>query len=150
MNSWSQLLPLPLPLPYGLVQIRGLPNWAPHFQLGLSPSGKWAVVAHPPQRRVMTIALFILHSTVLISMWKGLENINGLTLWQNGRWWFKSKIQGRSSAYNEHCNAEWAAAESPTGRQGGSVSLLLRWFMETFGLRYILLPTLPVIHLFEV
>lgn len=49
----------------------------------------------------------------------------------------------------KHCNAEWAAAESPYGRRGGSASLLLQWFMETFGLRYILLPILLVIHLFK-
>lgn len=38
---------------------------------------------------------------------------------------FKSKIQNDFSAYNEHCNAEWAEAESPNERQEGSASLLL-------------------------
>lgn len=98
----------------------------------------------------MAIALFILHSTVLISERTDLENINGSALQQKGCWWFNSKIQNHFSAYNEHCNAERAAAESPNERQGGSASLLLQWFMETFGLRYILFPILLVIHVFKV
>lgn len=134
----------------GLVQIRGLPNTEPLSPTVIEPLGKWVVNSHPSQRRVMAIALFILHLIVLISVRTGLENINGSALQQNGCWWFKSKIQNHFSAYNEHCNAEWAAAESPNERQRGSASLLLRWFMETFGLRYILFPILLVIHVFKV
>lgn len=114
----------------------------------MSPWGKWVVNTHPSQRRVMAIDLFILNSIVLIAMRIGLKNINGSASKQNGCWCFKT--QNHFSAYNEHCNAERAVAKSPNERQGGSASLLLLWFMETFGLRYILFPILLVIRVFKV
>lgn len=69
----------------------------------------------------MSIALFILY-IILISVRKGLENTNISALYQKGCRWFKSRIQGHFSAYNEHCSAGWATAETPNGRE--RISLL--------------------------